>query len=31
VHSYENPEVIALPIVAGSRVYLDWIDAQTRL
>lgn len=29
VHSYQNPEVIALPIVAGSRLYLDWIDAET--
>src|SRR5512139_2323989 len=23
-HSYENPEVIALPITAGSAAYLDW-------
>ena len=30
LHSYQNPEVIALPVVAGSRLYLDWIDAQTR-
>jgi periplasmic divalent cation tolerance protein len=29
VHTYENPEVIALPIVAGSRQYLDWIEAET--
>ncbi len=26
LHSYENPEVIALPIVEGSRDYLKWID-----
>jgi periplasmic divalent cation tolerance protein len=25
LHSYEAPEIIALPIVEGSRVYLDWI------
>jgi periplasmic divalent cation tolerance protein len=27
VHSYEEPEIIATPIVAGSAGYLDWIDA----
>jgi periplasmic divalent cation tolerance protein len=26
LHSYENPEVIALPIAEGSRDYLKWID-----
>ena len=34
LHSYEVPEVIALPIDAGSKPYLDWIfestDAPTR-
>ncbi|MFH1169828.1 MAG: divalent-cation tolerance protein CutA [Chloroflexota bacterium] len=25
-HSYKVPEIIALPIVGGSREYLDWID-----
>jgi len=25
-HSYEVPEIIALPIIAGSKAYLDWID-----
>jgi periplasmic divalent cation tolerance protein len=25
LHSYEVPEIIALPIAAGSRSYLDWI------
>jgi periplasmic divalent cation tolerance protein len=29
VHSYETPEVIALPIVAGAGDYLDWIDRET--
>lgn len=27
-HSYEVPEVIALPIVDGSKNYLDWLDRQ---
>lgn len=27
LHSYEVPEIIALPIVAGSQTYLDWISA----
>ena len=30
LHTYQNPEVIALPVMAGSRSYLDWIDAETR-
>ena len=25
-HSYECPEAIAIPIIAGSKEYLDWID-----
>ena len=25
-HSYEVPEIIALPIVAGSEDYLKWLD-----
>jgi len=25
LHSYTVPEIIALPIIAGSREYLDWI------
>jgi periplasmic divalent cation tolerance protein len=28
--SYENPEVLAIPVIAGSRVYLDWIDTETQ-
>ncbi len=28
LHSYEVPEIIALPIVAGSQPYLNWIDEQ---
>lgn len=26
MHSYEEPEIIATPIVAGSPGYLAWID-----
>ena len=29
-HPYENPEVLALPVTAGSRLYLEWIDVETR-
>jgi periplasmic divalent cation tolerance protein len=25
LHSYEVPEIIAVPIVAGSQAYLEWI------
>jgi periplasmic divalent cation tolerance protein len=30
LHSYETPEVIALPVTSGSRAYLDWLLARTR-
>jgi periplasmic divalent cation tolerance protein len=26
VHSYDEPEIIATPVVAGSAGYLAWID-----
>ena len=29
-HSYEVPEIIALPIVAGSEDYLKWLDIACR-
>lgn len=29
VHPYDVPEIIALPIVMGSKAYLDWIDETT--
>jgi periplasmic divalent cation tolerance protein len=29
VHSYDVPEVIALPIIGGNPEYLAWIDAET--
>ncbi len=28
-HSYDEPEIIATPIVAGSQTYLSWIDEET--
>ena len=30
LHTYEVPEVIALPIVAGAKPYLDWILESTK-
>ena len=27
LHSYEVPEIIALPIVDGSKEYLAWLDS----
>jgi periplasmic divalent cation tolerance protein len=28
VHSYEVPEIIALPIISGNADYLEWIDGE---
>ena len=30
LHSYQTPEVIAVPITAGAPAYLDWLLAATR-
>lgn len=30
LHPYQVPEILALPIVAGSGSYLAWLDEQTR-
>jgi periplasmic divalent cation tolerance protein len=30
MHSYETPEIVAMPIVKGSKEYLNWIDDQLR-
>ncbi len=27
LHSYDTPEILALPIVNGSQSYLDWMKA----
>lgn len=29
-HSYEIPEIIALPIIAGNPQYLEWIKESTK-
>lgn len=29
-HSYDVPEVIAVPVVDGHRPYLDWVVEETR-
>jgi len=31
LHSYEVPEIIALPVVNGSKDYLDWVRESTVL
>jgi periplasmic divalent cation tolerance protein len=31
VHPYETPEIIAMPIVAGSDDYLDWLNQELRV
>jgi periplasmic divalent cation tolerance protein len=30
IHSYDVPEIIALPIVGGNRDYLEWINRVTK-
>jgi periplasmic divalent cation tolerance protein len=29
IHSYEVPEIIAIPIIRGSETYLDWLLEST--
>jgi periplasmic divalent cation tolerance protein len=29
IHPYEVPEIVALPIVAGSAGYLAWVEGET--
>ncbi len=29
LHSYEVPEIIALPVLAGSEAYLGWVGKET--
>ncbi len=31
LHRYEVPEIIALPVAAGSRGYLDWLSESVAL
>ena len=28
--SYQNPEILSIPVLNGSSDYLDWIDAETQ-
>lgn len=30
IHSYDTPEILALPVSAGSAPYLAWLKAATR-
>ncbi|MFA5164358.1 MAG: divalent-cation tolerance protein CutA [Candidatus Omnitrophota bacterium] len=30
MHSYECPEIIAIPLKAGNREYLDWIGGSVK-
>jgi periplasmic divalent cation tolerance protein len=30
IHPYETPEIIAIPILEGSREYLGWIKNETK-
>ena len=29
-HPYETPEIIATPILAGNKDYLEWIESETK-
>ena len=30
LHSYETPEIVAAPLVAGSTPYLEWLSASVQ-
>ncbi|HEV8203144.1 MAG TPA: divalent-cation tolerance protein CutA [Pyrinomonadaceae bacterium] len=30
LHSYDTPEIIAVPVVAGSASYVDWLIESTK-
>lgn len=30
LHTYEVPEIIALPIIAGTKSYLDWLGTSLK-
>jgi periplasmic divalent cation tolerance protein len=30
LHSYEVPEIIAVPVIAGYAPYLAWVNAETK-
>ena len=29
VHPYDVPEILAIPVTAGSKGYLEWLDSET--
>jgi periplasmic divalent cation tolerance protein len=29
MHSYDLPEILAVPVFAGSRDYIDWVQQET--
>lgn len=30
VHSYDVPEILAIPIIEGSKSYLDWLESELK-
>ena len=30
LHSYEVPEILAVPVVEGASAYIDWIDKELK-
>ena len=30
IHTYETPEIFALPVVAGSKEYLKWLSNEVK-
>ncbi|MFO7632615.1 MAG: divalent-cation tolerance protein CutA [Caldilinea sp.] len=30
IHPYDVPEIVAVPVVAGGRSYLDWLGGQLK-
>ncbi len=30
IHSYDIPELIALPIIGGNQEYLEWLDKEAK-
>jgi len=30
VHPYDVPEILAVPVIAGSKAYLEWLDSELR-
>jgi periplasmic divalent cation tolerance protein len=31
IHSYENPEIIAFPVLGGSDSYFEWLDESVEI